>query len=102
MRLLVADRRQQSPVHVVGLGSLLEQGQQVGQTLTHLAQVAVRADHQLKVLKQRETDSTQLSTRLLTESDRVDEIARMLGGTLSDQSRAHAEQMLAGAQQTIQ
>jgi len=34
---------------------------------------------------------------LLGDADRVDEIARMLGGRLSAQSRAHASELLATA-----
>ena len=35
---------------------------------------------------------------VLDGSERVDEIARMLGGKLSEQSRAHAEELLGTAQ----
>ena len=50
-----------------------------GQALcvTHLAQVAVCAAHQLQVRKSTGEDSTQVDTRLLDEEERIDEIARM-------------------------
>jgi DNA repair protein RecN (Recombination protein N) len=42
-------------------------------------------------------DRTSAEVRLLNEQERVDEIARMLGGvTITDQALAHARQMLEG------
>jgi DNA repair protein RecN (Recombination protein N) len=73
-------------------------GGQSGQVLcvTHLAQVAAQAHTQFRVIKQtdgKKTSRAVVST--LTEKDRVDEIARMLGGIdISDQARAHAREML--------
>lgn len=75
--------------------SLTGQGQAL--CVTHLAQVAVFADQQLQVSKQSGEDETRVATRVLAEAQRVDEIARMLGGQLSDQSRAHASELLAAA-----
>jgi DNA repair protein RecN (Recombination protein N) len=71
-----------------------------GQALcvTHLAQVAVCAGHQLQVSKASEKDSTQVDTILLDGDGRVDEIARMLSGKISKQSRAHAVELLKAAQ----
>jgi len=65
--------------------------------VTHLAQVAVFADHQLQVQKSSKEQKTQVETSLLAEEERIDEIARMLGGRLSEQSRAHATELLATA-----
>ncbi|MFC1689931.1 DNA repair protein RecN, partial [Pseudomonadota bacterium] len=65
--------------------------------VTHLAQVAVFADRQLQVQKQSDDRETRVRTRLLQDEQRVDEIARMLGGRLSEQSRAHASELLAAA-----
>lgn len=65
--------------------------------VTHLAQVAVFADQQVQVLKTTDDETTRVRTNLLAESERVDEIARMLGGRLSAQSRAHASELLATA-----
>ena len=62
--------------------------------VTHLAQVAVCASHQLQVCKAADRESTQVETILLDETGRVDEIARMLSGKISEQSRAHALELL--------
>jgi DNA repair protein RecN (Recombination protein N) len=79
------------------VGALLKSLSVGGQALcvTHLAQVAVCADHQFQVHKASEDQATRVETSLLAEKERVDEIARMLGGRLSDQSRAHATELLA-------
>ena len=81
------------------VGALLRSLSVNGQALcvTHLAQVAVCADQQIRVLKSSEAGSTRVATTLLDEPARVDEIARMLGGRISDQSRAHASELLATA-----
>jgi len=79
------------------VGALLKSLSADGQALcvTHLAQVAACADQQLQVQKRSEADGTQVETNLLDEKQRIDEIARMLGGRLSEQSRAHASELLA-------
>ena len=81
--------------HAVGglLRSLAANGQAL--CVTHLAQVAVFAEQQIQVLKSAEGDTTRVVTTLLEARERVDEIARMLGGRLSTQSRAHASELLA-------
>jgi len=66
--------------------------------VTHLAQVAVCADHQLQVSKRISDDRTAVDTTLLDGGARVDEIARMLGGRVSEQSRRHASELLSAAQ----
>jgi DNA repair ATPase RecN len=40
---------------------------------------------------------TGVETSMLAGDERIDEIARMLGGRLSEQSRAHASELLATA-----
>jgi DNA repair protein RecN (Recombination protein N) len=81
------------------VGRLLQSVASNGQALcvTHLAQVAVCADQQFKVMKNAEENVTQVATNLLNEKERVEEIARMLGGRLSEQSRAHARELLSTA-----
>jgi DNA repair protein RecN (Recombination protein N) len=81
------------------VGALLKSLSAKGQALcvTHLAQVAAFADHQLQVQKWSEDRETRVETNLLAAEERVDEIARMLGGRLSEQSRAHASELLAMA-----
>jgi len=83
------------------VGKLMKRLSGNGQSLcvTHLAQVAVCASHQLQVSKATGEASTQVDTLLLDENSRIDEIARMLSGKLSEQSRAHAIELLqAGSQ----
>jgi DNA repair protein RecN (Recombination protein N) len=71
-----------------------------GQVLcvTHLAQVAAQAHTQFRVIKQTDGKATRTVVKNLSASDRIDEIARMLGGVdISDQARAHAREMLGRA-----
>lgn len=68
--------------------------------ITHLPQVAAQAHHQLQVSKQHLTDSTHIRIDKLDKDQRVEEIARMLGGlNLTQKTRSHAEEMLDQAQQ---
>ncbi len=78
------------------VGRLMKRLSGAGQALcvTHLAQVAVCASHQLQVRKAAGKESTLVDTQLLDKTGRVDEIARMLSGKISDQSRAHALELL--------
>ena len=80
------------------IGKLLHQLGQKGQVLcvTHQAQVASKGDQHLYVSKQssKKTVSTQLQQ--LADQEKIEEIARMLGGIdITDQSIAHAKEMLA-------
>lgn len=81
------------------VGRLLQAVAAQGQALcvTHLAQVAVCADQQIRVLKSAADQMTRVETALLDKQQRVDEIARMLGGKLTEQSRAHASELLTSA-----
>jgi DNA repair protein RecN (Recombination protein N) len=64
--------------------------------VTHLAQVAAQAHRQLRVTKQSVGQVTRTAVKALSPNERVDEIARMLGGIdISEQARAHARDMLA-------
>lgn len=83
--------------HAVGalLKSLATDGQAL--CVTHLAQVAVFADHQLCVSKSNSAGETRVETCLLDDDERVNEVARMLGGQISEQSRAHAAELLGAA-----
>jgi len=68
--------------------------------ITHLAQVAAQAHHQLQVNKKHLNDSTHIEVDKLDKAQRVEEIARMLGGVnLTQKTRSHAEEMLDQAQQ---
>lgn len=65
--------------------------------VTHLAQVAARADHHLVVAKQRSGRGTTSHIEGMEGERRVEEIARMLGGEkISATSRAHALEMMHG------
>ena len=83
------------------VGRLIKRLSGSGQALcvTHLAQVAVCATHQLQVRKASAGKSTVVDTKLLDDKNRVDEIARMLSGKISAQSRAHALELLSAANQ---
>jgi DNA repair protein RecN (Recombination protein N) len=61
--------------------------------VTHLAQVAANAHHQILINKS--GDPVEASIHALEENQRVEEIARMMGGIeITEQTRAHAEEML--------
>jgi DNA repair protein RecN (Recombination protein N) len=63
--------------------------------VTHLPQIAALADQHVKVTKEATKTRTTVRIALLTEGERKDEIARMLGGaTVTAQAAAHAEEML--------
>ena len=81
------------------VGRLMQKLAGKGQALcvTHLAQVAVCASHQLQVRKATEKQSTQIETVRLNQANRIDEIARMLSGKISEQSRAHALELLSSS-----
>ena len=66
--------------------------------VTHLAQVASLGHQHLQVAKRIASDSTESQVTALDGEARVREIARMMGGvTLTPQTLAHAEAMLAQA-----
>ncbi len=71
--------------------------------VTHQPQVASQGHQQLQVRKQTNKASTTTTITELTEDARIDELARMLGGiTITDQTQAHAREMLVLAQQNNQ
>ena len=73
-----------------------------GQVLcvTHLPQVACQAHHQVRVSKLTDGRTTRTTLAELSASERVEELARMLGGIeVTDKAREHARDMLAGASQ---
>ena len=64
-------------------------------TITHLPQVAAKGDVQYKVFKADEAGHTVSSIKMLSESERIEELAEMLGGKqLSDSALAHARELL--------
>lgn len=63
--------------------------------ITHLAQIACMATSHYGVAKQVKQDRTSTDVKLLDKKERVNEIARMLGGkSITDATIKHAEEML--------
>ncbi len=79
------------------VGQLLKQLGQSRQVLviTHLAQVAAQAKQHLQVSKTQVNGTTLSHINALSEQERIEEIARMLGGlNITDTTRNHAKEML--------
>ncbi|MBX3703043.1 MAG: DNA repair protein RecN [Steroidobacteraceae bacterium] len=71
-----------------------------GQVLcvTHLAQVASQADRQLRVTKLTDGRTSRTAVAALAADERVEELARMLGGVeITRKAREHAREMLRAA-----
>ncbi|MBR0406040.1 MAG: DNA repair protein RecN [Eggerthellaceae bacterium] len=62
--------------------------------VTHLAQVAVKADRHYIVRRVQGADGPETALSRVEGDERVDEIARMLSGTATEASRAHARELL--------
>lgn len=62
--------------------------------VTHLAQVAARAHHQIKIEKRSGKDAVSVNATPLAAVAREEEIARMLSGKVSDNSLAHARELI--------
>jgi len=63
--------------------------------ITHLPQIACFGDRHYRVVKTVSGERTIASVDVLSDKDRLDEIARMLGGTeLTKKTREHAREML--------
>ena len=79
------------------VGELLKQLGQHHQVLcvTHLPQVAAQGDHQLRVQKTQDDEHTVSQIDVLDQQQRVQEIARMLGGTtITETTLQHAKELL--------
>ena len=64
--------------------------------VTHLPQVASRAHHHFRVEKSSRDRQTTTAVFALDEAERLEEVARMLGGVeITAQTRAHASEMIA-------
>ncbi|MBP9112222.1 MAG: DNA repair protein RecN [Polyangiaceae bacterium] len=64
--------------------------------ITHLPQIAALAEHHYLVEKHETAGRTQTSVRKLSKSERIDELARMLGGVrVGEASKRAAKEMLA-------
>jgi len=66
--------------------------------VTHLPQVASLADQHFRVSKVTDGKSTRTQVQVLNKEERIDELARMLGGVeITRKTREHAAEMLDGA-----
>lgn len=78
------------------LRSLGDRGQVL--CVTHLPQVASQGHHHLRVSKLTDGRTTRTSLTELSAQDRIEELARMLGGIdVTSKAREHAREMLDGA-----
>ncbi|HVH82820.1 MAG TPA: DNA repair protein RecN, partial [Steroidobacteraceae bacterium] len=79
------------------LRKLGERGQVL--CVTHLPQVACQAHHHLRVTKLTDGRTTRTTLNELIPGERVEELARMLGGVeVTDKAREHARDMLNAAE----
>ena len=63
--------------------------------VTHLPQVAAQGNQHLQVKKTSNKDAAHTTLNRLEEAEKIQEIARMLGGIkITDQSLAHAREMV--------
>ena len=68
--------------------------------VTHLPQVASLADQHIRISKVTDGKATRTGAHVLDPEERIDELARMLGGVeITAKTREHAAEMLAGALQ---
>jgi DNA repair protein RecN (Recombination protein N) len=68
--------------------------------VTHLAQVASLADEHFRISKVTDGKSTRTGLHVLGKDERIEELARMLGGVeITATTLEHAAEMLAGARQ---
>jgi DNA repair protein RecN (Recombination protein N) len=57
--------------------------------------VAAQGNHHLKVSKSQTSEKTVSQVQILGRAERVEEVARMLGGaTITDTTRRHARELL--------
>lgn len=63
--------------------------------ITHLPQIAAKGDHHFKVYKTEINNKTETNIKVLTENERVEELAEMLSGKeIVDSAVVHARQLL--------
>ena len=75
------------------LAALARRGQVL--CVTHLPQVASQADHHIRVVKLTDGRTSRISVTALGANERVEELARMLGGVeITAAARRHAREML--------
>ena len=70
--------------------------------ITHLPQIAACADHHYLLEKYSEGDETFTTLREIKEEERVDEIARLVGGrTLTETTRENARELIKQARTNV-
>lgn len=62
--------------------------------ITHLPQIAARADNHIMIEKIQKKDGVYVSLKKLSAKEREEEIARMLSGKVTDISLSHARELL--------
>lgn len=62
--------------------------------ITHLAKIAACADWHYTVEKLTGKSSTSVKVQMLSEEERIEEIARMLSGEVTDLSKQHADELI--------
>jgi len=65
-------------------------------SITHLPQIAALADHHLAIAKDVRAGRTVTAARELDETERIAEVARMLGAAGSAESEGYARRLIAG------
>jgi DNA repair protein RecN (Recombination protein N) len=80
----------------LAVGNSLKKVAQRHQVLctTHLPQIAAKASSHLKIEKALDGERAKVDVHELSGSKRMDEIARMLSGTISNVSLRHAEELI--------
>lgn len=66
--------------------------------ITHLPQIASRADNHLLVTKREIKENVAVSVETLDKDERLKELARMMSGSITDTSLRHAEELLIQAE----
>ena len=73
---------------------MLSKGAQVI-CITHSPQIAALADHHFRIAKREIDGRNETSLKLLTESERIEEIARILGGiNVTETQRQNAKELI--------
>lgn len=71
--------------------------------ITHLPQIAAAGDSQYLISKKEDSDSSYTTITMLDQSGRIEEIARLLGGTnITETTRSSAKELLASSHQDAQ
>jgi DNA repair protein RecN (Recombination protein N) len=70
--------------------------------VTHLPQVAAFADHHYQVVKAEQDGRTTTQLKCLDSNERVEEMARMLGGTrVGEQALVHAQELIKSSKMLV-